>query len=229
MPQAVLDPYTRVLASVADGNSFDLCFVSVRVAAAERPVHQHVATRIAGLSCWDPCSISVVLTSEMVTLCISVVTKARRDFPTSTRGRLIVFGIFGCGVCTAGLMFALTSPVWAPLAVFSSLAYVGVYSVQVLSAATKKCCNRISNWGAAQFKSLLHPQPPAPTARSSSIKMQQRAAAIEDMGFLRVIFEGLPGVDTEGALQKIDAWKQRTEESVVGSDSEHDVKLLTLS
>ena len=33
MPQAVLDPYTRVLASVADGNSFDLCFVSVRVAA----------------------------------------------------------------------------------------------------------------------------------------------------------------------------------------------------
>ena len=162
-------------------------------------------------------------------LCISVVTKARRDFPTSTRGRLIVFGIFGCGVCTAGLMFALTSPVWAPLAVFSSLAYVGVHSVQVLSAATKKCYNRISNWGAVQFKSLLHPQPPAPTARSSSIKMQQRAAAIEDRGFLRVIFEGLPGVDTEGALQKIDAWKQRTEESVVGSDSEHDVKLLALA
>ena len=68
MPQAVLDPYTRVLASVADGNSFDLCFVSVRVAFAERPVHQRVATRSAGLSCWDPCSIGVVLTSEMVTL-----------------------------------------------------------------------------------------------------------------------------------------------------------------
>jgi hypothetical protein len=45
---------------------------------------------------------------------------------------------------------------------------------------------------------------------SSSIKVQQRAAAIQDRGFLRNIFDTLPGVDTEGALAKVDAWKQRT-------------------
>jgi hypothetical protein len=139
-----------------------------------------------------------------------VVTKARRSFPQSVSGRLAVFGVIGCGICTAGLFAALTSPLWVPTAIVSSIAFVGFESSRVLSARLKHLWFHAKNYVTMQLKAMLNPPPPTPTARSSSMKMLQRAAAIEDRRFLRGIFEGLPGVDTEGALQKIDAWKQKT-------------------
>ena len=90
-----------------------------------------------------------------------------------------------------------------------SLAFTGVQGCRALSSLLGSLRQRLLAWGGAQLRALHRASAPrAPS--SSTIKVQQRAAAIEDRGFLRQIFDTLPGVDTEGALEKIDAWKQRT-------------------
>ena len=139
-----------------------------------------------------------------------IVTKARRSFQTSSAaGRLLVCGVLGGIVCSAGAVALVLSPLWMPLVVVSSLAFTGVQGCRALSSLLGSLRQRLLAWGGAQLRALHRASAPrAPS--SSTIKVQQRAAAIEDRGFLRQIFDTLPGVDTEGALEKIDAWKQRT-------------------
>ena len=158
MPGTVLDPYTRVLASVAD-----------------------------------------------------VVTKARRSFQTSSAGgRLLVGTVLWGVVWWAGAVVLVLSPIWMPLVVVSWLAFAGVQCCRALFSRLGVLRQRLLSFSSAHLLALSSPAGAGLHTTSSSIKVQQRAAAIQDRGFLRNIFDTLPGVDTEGALAKVDAWKERT-------------------
>lgn len=157
----------------------------------------------------QPCLLSPSLLS-LTPPHLAAVTKARQSFPRSVSGRLLVFGVFACSVCTTGLFVFVTSPLWVPVALASSSFYVGAHCSRMLATQLRGAWIRLKHWGAWHLKMLLHPPPPAVNTGASNVKMQQRAAAMSDRGFMRNIFEGLPGVDTDYALEKIDAWKDNT-------------------
>ena len=140
----------------------------------------------------------------------AAVTKARQSFPRSVFGRLLVFGVFGCSMCTAGLFVFITSPLWVPLGFASSGLYLRLQGSRMLAAQFTAVWIRLKQWGAWRLKMMLNPPPASVHTGSSIFKMHQRTAAMSDRGFMRGIFEGLPGVDTDYALQKIDAWKDNT-------------------
>jgi len=139
MPATVLDPYTRVLASVAD-----------------------------------------------------IVTKARRSFrTTSVTGQLLVCGVIGCGFCVVGIAVVVTMPFWMPISISLMCMYTGIQACRAVSAGLTRTWRNLLNWGTSQMRALLNPPPAKPNMRCSSIHVQQRAAAIEDRGFLRGIFDGV--------------------------------------
>jgi hypothetical protein len=143
-----------------------------------------------------------------------IVTKARQSLQQSLLGCLAVALALGTLLAGLLLLLVLTSLFWVPLvsglicsqmlsAISRHLVSVGGLSVRRVRDKTLGCLailvHKIERWVTGK------------SGAGGADELRRRRgheAAIKDRSFMRNLFEALPGVDTERALQRVDQLQQ---------------------
>jgi hypothetical protein len=205
-PASSLDPYTRLLVCFCDG-------VRRRIPGAR---HQP-APRWAALACRRARACRELRRAELFEPQASVadiVTKARQSLHQSLLGCLAVALALGTLLAGLLLLLVLTSLLWVPLV-------SGLVCSQLLSAISRNLITmggisvrRVRDKTLGLLGILVHKIEQwvtGKTAAGVADELRRRRgheAAIKDRSFMRNLFEALPGVDTERALQRIDHLQQ---------------------
>jgi hypothetical protein len=132
------------------------------------------------------------------------VTKARQSFPKTWSGQLLIFGILSCAISFVCIFALLTSIIWGPILVATLIVYTSFSSLRFCMDWGTEACKRIKSKSLDFVSAMIRASRRQPGFISEDyIQQQQTQAAIKDHSFLRTIFETLPGVDAERALDRV--------------------------
>mmetsp|Transcript_14354 Transcript_14354/g.33038 ORF Transcript_14354/g.33038 Transcript_14354/m.33038 type:complete len:228 (-) Transcript_14354:15-698(-) len=137
-----------------------------------------------------------------------VVTRARASLPTSPSGRMAMVAVLLFIGSLVLLIALLTSFLWAPFSMFGFSIYIGVFTFRVISKRSSQLLHHVKHHVSRSYHLLVHQAGRLKAYALEPWKRQERQAAIRDRGFLRNIFEALPEVDADGALQRMEHWMQ---------------------
>mmetsp|Transcript_32113 Transcript_32113/g.102288 ORF Transcript_32113/g.102288 Transcript_32113/m.102288 type:complete len:224 (-) Transcript_32113:22-693(-) len=137
-----------------------------------------------------------------------LVTKARASLPTSASGRMVMLAVLLFIGSIVFFIALMTSFLWAPFSIFGFSVYFGVFSFRIVSKRSAQLLRHARHQISHSYHILLHQCVRMKAYALEPWKRQDRQAAIRDRGFLRNIFEALPEVDADGALQRMEHWMQ---------------------
>mmetsp|Transcript_32114 Transcript_32114/g.102289 ORF Transcript_32114/g.102289 Transcript_32114/m.102289 type:complete len:203 (-) Transcript_32114:259-867(-) len=132
-----------------------------------------------------------------------LVTKARASLPTSASGRMVMLAVLLFIGSIVFFIALMTSFLWAPFSIFGFSVYFGVFSFRIVSKRSAQLLRHARHQISHSYHILLHQCVRMKAYALEPWKRQDRQAAIRDRGFLRNIFEALPEVDADGALQRV--------------------------
>ena len=130
------------------------------------------------------------------------VTKARQSFPKTVSGKLILLGIFSCVISLICLFALFTSIFWGPVLMVTIIVYMSLAGLRYIIDCSSDVSKRVKLMS-IEFLNNLVGSGRRHHISDDYIHQQQTQAAIKDHGFLRTIFEALPGVDAERAIERV--------------------------
>lgn len=138
-----------------------------------------------------------------------VASKARQSLPTSFGGRLLMWSV----VWSVGAWTLVALLLWSPLIITCAIAYAfyhaAVWLGALLEALFNAAVDRLAEWKVGIW-----------AARKEARVMKSVRRAASDDGFMRSVLGGLPGVDAERVMQRIDSL---TRFSVADRESQEEV------
>jgi hypothetical protein len=131
------------------------------------------------------------------------VTKARQSFPRTISGKLILLGIFFCAISFICVFLLLTSIIWGPILISTMFVYMSIVILRYFIDFGTDAFKRLKSKSLDLVSALIRSGRRQPGFTDDYAQQQQTQAAIKDHGFLRAIFETLPGVDADRALDRV--------------------------